>query len=79
MWVYVEREVEPSLRLLQTNREYILQLLRLIPDALEREVIVRWPDAGEQTCTVRDVIEMQVVHGAGHVDEINRVREAHGF
>jgi len=79
MWRYARREVEPSLRLLQANRESIRQVLCLIPDALEREVIVKWPEAGEQKGTIRDVIKMQVSHIAGHIAEINEIRETHGF
>lgn len=78
-WMYAQREVEPSLSLLLANREGILQLLRLVPDALDREVIVKWPDAGEQKGTIGDVIKMQVSHVIGHVDDINKIREAHGF
>jgi len=78
-WIYAQREVEPSLRLLQANRNSLGQLLRCIPDALERDVTIRWPDGDEQKGTVGDVIKMQVSHVSGHIAEINRIREIHGL
>ena len=77
--MYAQREVEPSLSLLRANRESIVHLLRLVPDALEREVIIKWPDGGEQKGTIGDVVKMQVSHVISHVDEINKIREAHGL
>ncbi len=72
VWKYANRDIEPNLRLLQANREHILQLLRLIPNALEKEI-------GEQKGTVRDIIEMQVAHVVGHIEEIHTIRSEQDF
>jgi len=79
VWKYAKRDVEPGLRLFQANREHILQLLRLIPDALEQEVIVRWPDGDEQKEALSDVIKDQISHVTGHIEEIHTIRSTHGF
>lgn len=79
LWQYAKRDVEPSLALLQINRERIIQLLRVIPNALEQEITVRWPDEGEQKGTVHDVIKMQVNHVAEHIAEIYAIRKKHSF
>ena len=79
VWKYAKRDVEPGLRLLQANREHTLQLLRLIPKALEQEVIVRWSDGEEQKGTISEVIKDQVAHVIGHIEEIHTIRSTYGF
>ncbi len=78
IWKYAARDIEPGLRLLQANREHILQLLRLIPNALDQEIIVRWPE-DEQKGTVSDVIKDQVAHVVGHIEEIHTIRSKQGL
>ncbi len=78
LWHYATREVEPSLTLLEANREHIIQLLTVIPNALEQDITVNWPE-GQQKGTVRDVIKMQVGHIADHIAEIYAIRNKHGF
>lgn len=78
LWHYAKRDVEPSLALLQANREHIIQLLTVIPNALEQDITVNWPE-GQQKGAVRDVIKMQVGHLTEHIAEIHAIRQKHGF
>jgi hypothetical protein len=78
-WAYADRGIEPSLALLRANRRHVAQLLRVIPDAWERSLTIKWPGGDLQQVTVGWVIEMQSRHVMGHVEDIQRIREAHGL
>jgi len=77
-WDYAGRAIEPSLALFRANRRHVAQLLRQIPDGWERYVLIKWPGRQEEErITVGDVVEMQVNHLMGHVDDTRWIREAH--
>ncbi len=78
-WAYAEREIEPSLDLLEANRRRTVQLLRHVPEPLARCITVRWPSGREQEVTVAWVVEMQTRHVAGHIDDIQRIRDAYAL
>ncbi len=78
-WAYADRELEPSLALFAANRRHVVQLVEAIPDASERAVVIDWPHKEAERVTVGWVIEMQAQHVMGHVEEIGRIREAHGL
>lgn len=77
-WAYARREIGPSLALLRASRDHVLQLLTHIPEAWERSLLIRWPKGEEQEVKVSWVVNMQVQHLLGHVDDIRRARQAHG-
>jgi uncharacterized damage-inducible protein DinB len=77
-WAYASREVDPSLALFRASRAHIVQLLEQVPEVWERSLLVRWPRGKEQEVTVAWVVEMQAQHVIGHVDDIQRARQAHG-
>lgn len=72
-WAYAEREIEPSLALLEANRRRTVQLLCHTPEPLARCITVRWPGGQEQEVTVAGIVEMQTQHVAGHTDDILRI------
>jgi len=78
-WNYAGRALEPSLALFEANRRHIVQLLEQVPQALERHILIRWPGAREQEVPVWWVVEMQARHAAGHVTDIQTIRQAHGL
>jgi hypothetical protein len=70
-WKYTERSLEISLALLRANRAHMVELLRLLPDAWERSVKIRWPGESEESrISVEDVVRMHVEHLTGHLDDI---------
>jgi uncharacterized damage-inducible protein DinB len=77
-WAYAGREIEPSLALFRSSRRHIVQLLGHAPEAWERRLCIRWPNEEEQKVSVASVVEMQAQHVIGHVDDIWRIRKAHG-
>jgi len=76
-WAYQERAIEPSLALFRANRAHIVQLLAHRPEAWSNSLLIRWPGEEAQT-SVGWVVAMQARHIDGHVDDIRRIRAAHG-
>jgi uncharacterized damage-inducible protein DinB len=77
-WDYAKRAIEPSLAVFHANRMQSVQLLEHDADALDRTLLIRWPNGGEQEVSVRWVVEMQTQHVEDHVGDIGKIREAHG-
>jgi uncharacterized damage-inducible protein DinB len=79
---YTTRPIEPSLALFRAQRTHVLQLLHALPGAWDRHVEFNWLDSGDQlkrrNVTVADIINMQILHAAGHIAEINENRRAAG-
>jgi len=75
-WDYAGRALEPSLALFETNRRHTLQLLRHVPAALDKGIVIRWPGGQEQEFTVRWIVEMQARHTRGHIDDILAIRQS---
>jgi hypothetical protein len=78
-WRYASRSIGPALDLLHANRRHILELIQLIPNALEKSIRLRWPEGQEECITVGDVIEMQARHVVDHIKDIQAIRQAHGI
>ena len=77
-WHYAGRGIASSLDLLRANRRHIVELLQQTPDAWERHVYIPCPDGERRQATVEYVVEMQANHVPGHVDDIRKIRQAHG-
>jgi uncharacterized damage-inducible protein DinB len=73
-WAYSRREVGPSLAQFRASRQHIVQLVKEIPQAMERSIVVRWSNDHEARMTVGEVIEMQARHVAHHVQQILETR-----
>jgi hypothetical protein len=79
LWVYEERAIEPSLALFRANRAHIVQLLEHATDPWEKSLSIRWPNGETQEISVGWVVGIQAQHVEGHLDDMRRIREAHGF
>ena len=79
LWRYEKRAIGPSLALFHASRDHIVQLLKHTPGVWEKSLRIRWTDGEEQDVSVQWVVEMQTRHIDGHVDDIGRIREAHGI
>lgn len=79
IWDYASRPIEPSLARFRANRCHTAQLLRRIPGAWERSILVKWPHRPEEPVTIGDVVETQANHAMGHIKEIRRIRQTHGL
>jgi hypothetical protein len=78
-WAYATRAIKPSLALFEANRRHVTELLQTVPDAWTGCITVRWPSGQEQEVTVGWIVEMQTRHVVGHIDDILRIRIAHGL
>lgn len=74
---YAGRAIEPALLLYNANHEHILQLVRHLPDALERYVMFAWPGQEARRFAVNDILYSQAVHTAVHCKEIQEIRRLH--
>ena len=75
-WAYSRRTIAPSLAQFRASRQHVVQLVREIPDATERSLVVKWSEGQEQRMTVGEVIEMQAWHVTHHVRQIRETRRA---
>jgi hypothetical protein len=70
-WQYPNRSLDVSLALFKANREHVVELLRLSPNARGRSVKIHWPgETKEDRITVEDVVKMHVNHLAGHLEDM---------
>ena len=76
-WSYAERDIAPSLALLETNRQHTLQLIEQVPWLWEKSLLIPTRQGGQERVSVGEVVEMQSRHVEGHVDDIRQIRYAH--
>jgi hypothetical protein len=79
LWEYSSREIEPSLALLEANRNHVVELLRKIPGSLSRIVMIERSGEDQQEVNIGWVLEMGINHVEGHVEEIRKIREANNI
>ncbi len=76
-WSYAERDVAHSLALFRANRQHTLELLEQVPGLWERCLLIPKRDGGQERVSVGEVVEMQAGHVMGHVEDIQKIREAY--
>lgn len=69
-WAYASRPIGPSLSLLRSGREQVLQLLEHVPDAWHREVTCCAQDGRTERVSVGFVIGMQADHLLRHLARV---------
>ena len=74
-WAYGSRSLDSSLTLLSAIRAHVLQLLENVPEAWNREVLVRNRDGKIERIPVGFVIQMQADHLYHHVRRIRVILE----
>jgi uncharacterized damage-inducible protein DinB len=72
-WAYSQRSIGESLTLLKATREHILQLLKSVPEAWNRGVIVRTSKGEIERVPVGYVIQMQADHVLHHIKRIDAI------
>lgn len=76
-WAYDQRPLESSITLLQASRQYIVDMLSMIPNAIVQRVNIQHPNGSIKEATVGNVLEMQINHMVEHVEEISKIRRLH--
>jgi len=72
---YTGREIGPSVALFTAIRAHMLQLVRRLPDALERHTV---DASGAPSPPVGRILGMLASHALDHIEEINETRRRHG-
>ncbi len=76
-WIYTKRPIKSSLALFRANRHHIVELVKQTSNADEKSIRIIWPEKEEKRITVGEVLEMQVRHLDGHINDIKSIRQAH--
>jgi DinB superfamily len=78
-WSYANRDIAPSLALLESNRQHTLQLIEQVPWLWEKSLLIPTRQGGQERVSVGEVVEMQSRHVEGHVDDIRQIRYSHSL
>lgn len=76
-WSYAGRDVNHSLELFKANRQHTLELLRHVPALWEKCLLIPTKQGGQEKVSVGEVVKMQAGHVMGHVEDIQKIRQAH--
>lgn len=76
---YDLKPLAPSLRLIDALNAYVAAQVEPLPDALDRQVLLRdRPGAEPRPATVADVLQQEFEHAREHVEEVRRPRRGAG-
>jgi DinB superfamily len=78
-WSYAERDIRTSLELFQANRQHTVELLKQVPGLWEKCLLIPSRQGGQERVSVGEVVEMQARHVVGHVEDIQKIKEANGI
>ena len=73
LWAYSSRDLSLGLALFKANRAHIVDLINHVPGAWNRSIRICWPRQEESRISVGEIIEMQVKHVAGHINDIQNI------
>jgi hypothetical protein len=77
---YASQPTAPAIALLRASHRHLEQLLRQLPDAWERYVMIkRFATAEETKLTVGQLIHSQTSHAFHHIEQIRATRQVHGL
>ena len=75
---YQQRSVDIALALFKTNHQSLVELLKILPDGLERYIILRWEkDQQGSKITVEQLIKSRIHHTQHHIAQIIDTRKVH--
>jgi hypothetical protein len=70
-------DIELSLVIFRANRQQVVDLLRLVPDAREKTIRLKWPHKAEAKITIGYILDMQAGHVTGHINDIQMIRQTY--
>ena len=78
-WAYGKRCLRVLLDQYRADTQYLVDLLKNLPDAWENFGCITFPSAqSESQFTVREIVEMNIHHLDGHAEDIRAIRALHG-
>ena len=80
-WAYDRRSLALAIQRYQASTESFVDMMRQLPaEVWERAGHVTWPGRSESTrLTVRNIVEINLGHLDGHIDDIRLIRAEHGI
>ncbi len=83
MWAqtlaYARRPITPGLALLRANHSHLEELLRHLPEAWDRHVLLqRFAGSEANKITVAQLMHSQTSHAFHHIEQIHITRRRHG-
>jgi len=76
---YANRPIHEAVELFKAVRRYIADMVKHLPNSLERSVIINFDRIREKTFTVDEMLNWQIQHLEIHLDQIRETRELHGI
>ena len=75
---YANRPIHEAVELFNAVRRYIADMVKHLPNALERSVIINFDRIRGKTFTVDEMLNWQIQHLEIHLEQIRETREVHG-
>jgi hypothetical protein len=72
-WKYSGRDIRPTLDLYRANIENLSSLLAAVAEPWNYTLKIFWPEGEEYNATVADSIQIQAVHLAQHLEDMQRI------
>ncbi len=76
---YANRPIHEAVELFKAVRRYIAGMVKHLPNALERNVILNFDSVREKTLTVEWMLNWQIQHLEIHLEQIRETREVHSI
>jgi uncharacterized damage-inducible protein DinB len=75
---YQQRSIDLAIALYKANHQSLVELLKILPDSLERYIILRWAkDPTGSKITVNQLIQSRIQHTQHHLAQIIETRRQH--
>jgi uncharacterized damage-inducible protein DinB len=75
---YQQRSIDLALALYKANHQSLVELLKILPDSLERHLVLRWAkDPAGSKITVEQLIQSRIQHTQHHLAQIIETRRQH--
>ena len=79
LWAYGKRSLQVMLEQYRADTQYLVDILKNLPDVWERYGRITWPGYEEEShYSVRDIVEMNIQHLDIHAKDIREIRALHG-
>jgi len=77
---YARRPLGNGVELFKIVRPHVVELIRHLPGAWERYLIVKRPEIPDgKKFTVADIIDWQILHLSIHIKQVRKTRAKHGI
>ena len=72
-WGYAQRDIQPSLNLFKSSQDTLLSLLNTVDTPQDYSLQINSDNGETSNYSILDIIQMQIDHLDGHLDDINTI------